>query len=169
MTMDFIQLDRADIPASRSGVCDPTALQQIDNFMGIEYLTTIKIDGSPVTVVVDTGSSDTWAIEKDYQCYTWVDTQAPQSSCNFSAGVQTDFKPGNKLDSLALDIRYGDRTWAKGSFGFAQVDIAGITVPKQQVSSLPSFMYHVPTFGGRLLSPMRRTGMETKKPVVWLD
>jgi Eukaryotic aspartyl protease len=109
---------------------DPSGVSNLIQQGGVEYLTTINYQGTDVKVIVDTGSSDTWLVESDFQCLDASGTKVPQGQCNFGPTY-----PGSyKNSSLGkLKIAYGDGEYANGYFGKANVTIGGITVPAVQV------------------------------------
>ena len=45
-----------------------SGITRVNNTQDVEYTAVIDWAGTPVTVIVDTGSSDTWLVQKDFQC-----------------------------------------------------------------------------------------------------
>jgi hypothetical protein len=43
-------------------------IEHLNNTFDIEYLGVVEFAGTPVTVIMDTGSSDTWLAQKGFQC-----------------------------------------------------------------------------------------------------
>lgn len=98
---------------------------------GIEYLVEITFGNENVQAVLDTGSSDTWLIQKGFTCTDASGTKQPTSTCNFGPvynGTITQTPNEN------FQISYGDGEFVTGIIGTQDVTIAGITVPDQTVS-----------------------------------
>jgi hypothetical protein len=110
-----------------------TAVQEVRPYSGISYLTEIAVNGEVHTVALDTGSSDTWLIKSNYTCVNVFGMPQEQQFCNFGPGYTGNFTPSEVLSGVNLNIRYGDKTFAYGQFGFANVTIAGLTATRQQV------------------------------------
>jgi hypothetical protein len=115
-------------------------LQSSDNPLisisgGVEYLTPINFNDEQVEVIVDTGSSDTWLIASDFQCIDANSIPKTQATCNFGPLYNGTFGDKKKKD-VNFNIAYGDGEFVTGDFGYADITIAGITVPGQQVSLL---------------------------------
>jgi aspergillopepsin I len=83
--------------------------------------------GKIFNLEIDTGSSDTWIVNKTYQCFD-INTNAtiPQSSCNFGSG----YAPGREFKLIPnenFEILYGDGTTIYGIFGNVKVKVGGIS------------------------------------------
>jgi hypothetical protein len=100
---------------------------------GAEYLAEITIDGVKVKAIVDTGSSDTWLIQKGFKCVDVSGISQPESACAFGP-VYTGSFGSNKIPNVNFNISYGDGEFVTGDFGYANVTVAGITVVNQEVS-----------------------------------
>jgi hypothetical protein len=100
---------------------------------GVEYLMDIQFNQADVKVIVDTGSSDTWLIEKGFRCVNISNIPQDESACGFGATYPTSFGQ-NQIKNTNLNISYGDGEFVAGDFGTADITIAGITVPGQTVS-----------------------------------
>jgi hypothetical protein len=109
------------------------AVQEVRPYSGISYLTDIAVNGELHTVALDTGSSDTWLIKSNYTCVNVFGRPQEQQFCNFGPGYTGNFTPSEVLSGVNLNIRYGDKTFAYGQFGYANVTIAGLTSTRQQV------------------------------------
>jgi Eukaryotic aspartyl protease len=99
---------------------------------GSEYLTQITFGSTPVQVIVDTGSSDTWLIESAFQCVDVNGNAQAQSVCNFGPAYPGTFG-ANQIPNVNFNISYGDGEFVTGVFGTTNITIAGITVPSQTV------------------------------------
>jgi hypothetical protein len=105
----------------------------LENAGGVEYLVSIKFGDQDLNVILDTGSSDTWAVSSDFTCVDVNGEQQDQSQCNFGPLFQGDFG-SDKIDDVNFNITYGDGEFVTGNMGYQDVTIAGVTVTKQEVS-----------------------------------
>lgn len=76
--------------------------------------------------MINTGSSDTWIVSKDFVCIGEGGTTLPQEDCHFGP----KYNPGTEFDPVEdvnFNIQYGDGSYLRGSYGMAKVTLAGIT------------------------------------------
>jgi hypothetical protein len=127
---------------------------------GSEYITDITFGTQNVSVVVDTGSSDTWLIQDGFNCVNSHSVPQPATSCAFGPTYKGSFG-ANKIPNVNFNISYGDGEFVTGDFGTEDITIAGITVPQQTVSdlSLPC-VFRILTLQSPLSAHLH-TGMET--------
>jgi len=117
---------------------EPDNLQSaLDNS---EYLTDIVFDGQTLSVIVDTGSSDTWLIQNGFKCVNDQGATQPASACNFGPIYNGSFSPDNLVPDTNFNISYGDGEFVTGRFGYADITVAGIKVPHQQ-AALGNYAY----------------------------
>jgi len=98
---------------------------------GIEYLVDITFGTEKVQTILDTGSSDTWLIQKGFKCTDANGATQSTATCAFGPvynGTITQTPNEN------FQISYGDGEFVNGIIGTQDVTIAGITVPGQTVS-----------------------------------
>jgi hypothetical protein len=100
---------------------------------GDEYLTEITFGDATVQVVLDTGSSDTWLVQKGFQCVDSNGKKQGQSACAFGPTFNGTI---DVIPDENFNITYGDGEFITGNMGYADVTIAGLTVEDQEVSSL---------------------------------
>jgi hypothetical protein len=100
---------------------------------GDEYLTDITVGDATFQVVLDTGSSDTWLIQKNFQCVDSNGKKQSESACAFGPAFNGSI---DVIPNENFNITYGDGEFITGNMGYADVTIAGLTVKKQEVSSL---------------------------------
>ncbi|KPM43147.1 hypothetical protein AK830_g3378 [Neonectria ditissima] len=83
-------------------------------------------------LLVDTGSSDTWVVTKDFQCVNATDnSDIPQEECLF--GPTYDVPASMEyVSNRTFGVQYGTGI-ALGKVGYENVTLGGITVPKQKV------------------------------------
>ena len=108
----------ADPPKSKGTGMAMVAARQI------EYVTEAVIGGQKKTLIIDTGSTDTWVVKKPFKCLDMnFRTPIEEAKCNFGSGFEGDFSGGHVPD-VQLDIRYGSLTggfpYIKGSFGYSE-------------------------------------------------
>ncbi|KAJ7779188.1 aspartic peptidase domain-containing protein [Mycena metata] len=107
-----------------------------------EFVTNVTIGGQHFSLIIDTGSSDTWAIQKGFQCLSADGTRVPQSTCGFgSSGFDvngsTTFQPSN----LSFLGAYGNGWSVAGPVGYDTVAIGGLSVEHQLVP-IPNAAYY---------------------------
>jgi hypothetical protein len=102
---------------------------------GSEFVAEITLGGQTVKTIMDTGSSDTWLIQKGFQCTDTSGAKVSEATCNFGPTY------GGTIEEIAgetFQISYGDGESVTGIFGTQDVEIAGITVKDQQVDYILS-------------------------------
>ena len=109
---------------------DPSkrVLTPLDTVGGSVYLTEIQFgDSAPFKAVIDTGSSDTWAVQNDFQCVTSQSKRpAPQEACGFGP-LYSETSSFQKVPSQRFNITYVDGEFLNGTIGWENVSLAGIT------------------------------------------
>ncbi|KAL8925478.1 MAG: hypothetical protein Q9172_002195 [Xanthocarpia lactea] len=101
----------------------------------ILYTTNITFGSQTFEAIVDTGSSDTWAVQRGFQCVTGrppSEITVPEAQCGFGPPItsSTTFKP---IPGQNLKARYADGAELTGIVGTESVTLAGITVKNQVV------------------------------------
>jgi hypothetical protein len=97
---------------------------------GIEYLVDITFGTETVSVILDTGSSDTWLIQSGFTCTDSSGATQPASSCQFGPTYNGTY---TVIPDENFSISYGDGEFVTGTIGTQDITVAGITVPKQTV------------------------------------
>lgn len=100
---------------------------------GTQYGIQILVDGNPVQVILDTGSSDTWVVHYDFECITEFGETVPQSACYFGPLYQGDFQDGD-IYYQHMWTQYGDGELVYGPMGLADITVGNITVKQQQIA-----------------------------------
>ncbi|KAH8888855.1 acid protease [Thozetella sp. PMI_491] len=78
----------------------------------IEYLISVQAGKGNFSLIIDTGSSDTWFVRDDFQCLTSRRQRTSLRACNFGPTWSGDF-PGGKITEQHFNITYGS---ANGPF-----------------------------------------------------
>lgn len=95
---------------------------------GEEFATSINVGTQTFEVIVDTGSSDTWLVETDFECVAvGSNTVEPESECGFGTPYTID-STFEEIPGEIFNITYGDGETVTGFFGTERVTLAGITV-----------------------------------------
>lgn len=100
---------------------------------GQEYLMSIDWAGTAYTVIVDTGSSDTWLIQSGFQCVNVDGAPQAESACDFGPPFSGTFDDGTISDEN-FNITYGDGEFVTGIMGYEDITVAGLTVTKQEAA-----------------------------------
>ncbi|KAM0137847.1 hypothetical protein ACHAO1_003732 [Botrytis cinerea] len=109
-----------------SGIAPANPLQK-----GHDWYTDLIVEGKTYPVVIDTGSSDTWIVKPNFTCLDYG-TGAPtsQSVCLFGPG----YPPGSgfkRIPNQHFNTTYASGENLKGTFGFVDVTLGGISVIAQ--------------------------------------
>ncbi|KAJ7159256.1 acid protease [Mycena crocata] len=105
---------------------------------GFQYFVNVKVGGQPSTIAIDTGSSDTWFVQKGFQCLDVTShIPVPENQCGFGP---TLFDPSKSktfklFPHTTFGITYGDHTFVQGPAGFDTVSIGGLEVTKQEIGA----------------------------------
>lgn len=86
----------------------------------------MKIGDKTFNFIFDTGSSDTWVVGSDFDCFNLTTKDPlPAAACNFGPA----YTPGNEFDPLSnlnFNTFYGDGSFVDGTWGKVNVTLAGI-------------------------------------------
>ncbi|KAF7332955.1 Acid protease [Mycena venus] len=105
-----------------------------------EYLTDISVGGQNLSVIVDTGSSDTWFPEMGFACFNLSGHPEPVSTCAFgSEGFDSRISNSYQAyPNTTFSISYGDGEYLSGSAAFETVSVGGLTVKHQEIGVVSS-------------------------------
>jgi hypothetical protein len=101
---------------------------------GQEYLISIEWAGTSYTMILDTGSSDTWLIASGFTCVNANGQTQSEASCDFGPVGPSSFEDGQISDEN-FNITYGDGEFVTGIMGYEDVTVAGLTVTKQEATT----------------------------------
>ncbi|KAL2167363.1 hypothetical protein VTG60DRAFT_1396 [Thermothelomyces hinnuleus] len=92
----------------------------------------VLFDERRVSLINDTGSSDTWAVQKNFSCIGYSGESLPQENCGFGETFPGTFQYGLTDPETHMFIAYGDGEIVTGPMGFSDVTVGNITVKQQQ-------------------------------------
>ncbi|KAF2395913.1 acid protease [Trichodelitschia bisporula] len=101
---------------------------------GVEYLVSITYGGADVSVILDTGSSDTWLVQSGFSCVDASGAAQAEAACGFGPLYNGSFGAGEKIADQNFNITYGDGEFVTGDMGYKDVTIAGLTASHQEVA-----------------------------------
>lgn len=106
-----------------------------------QYAVQCAWDGTPVWLLFDTGSSDTWATKTDFECLDGTGEVNEESSCGFGSPQIDDFGHG-EIEDLHFYLKYGSGEKISGPMGNSDLACGGVSVSKQQVGLANSTYWH---------------------------
>jgi hypothetical protein len=88
---------------------------------GIEYITEAEISGHTYTLIVDTGSTDTWIVKDKFQCLDSLRRPQPAAACRFGPSLKGDLVHG-LIPGVTFNISYGvdGGPFLQGVMGFSE-------------------------------------------------
>ena len=88
----------------------------------VEYLLNVTAGGNNYSLIIDTGSSDTWFVKDGFKCLNLYREPAPLAQCRFGPEFKGDF-PDGKIEDQHFNISYGDPIYGPtlvGEYGYAE-------------------------------------------------
>jgi hypothetical protein len=116
----------ANVPGS--AYQNVTALTKSSTQYSIEVLW----DDKPISLLFDTGSSDTWALHTHYECLGYMGIPANKSECMWGPTTIDGFRYGETPDKH-LAISFGSGDSVTGPMGRSDITVAGIEVKEVEV------------------------------------
>ncbi|KAF7362758.1 Acid protease [Mycena venus] len=100
-----------------------------------EYLTNVTIGGQHFSLIIDTGSSDTWVAQKGFNCFDLDGNPVSPDNCAFGTdGFDTAVSKTFRLfPNVSFNITYGDGEFLSGPVGFDTVTIGGLSIAHQEI------------------------------------
>jgi hypothetical protein len=108
-----------------------------NNVYGIIYTIQLLWGKTPVSVILDTGSSDTWVVQSNFTCLSSLGDKVDQASCWFGSTYNGTFSGGSIFDQH-LFIQYGDGETAYGPMGYQNITVGNLTVERLEVGLVNS-------------------------------
>jgi hypothetical protein len=106
-----------------------------------QYAIQCHWDDTPIWLLFDTGSSDTWAARSDFKCRDDKGTVHGQAACQFGTPLINGFGHG-PLDGVHFFLQYGSGEKVSGPMGYSDISCGGLNVSKQQVGLANSTYWH---------------------------
>ncbi|GKT59534.1 aspartic-type [Colletotrichum tofieldiae] len=120
--------------AGENGLYKTGHVTNMTDLNGFEYIASILFGDETLQVIVDSGSSDTWAVQKDFICQDSDGTRLNDTSlCDFGPTYNGTFQHGS-ISGVHFNITYGDGEFATGLMGYQDITLAGLEVPHQEVA-----------------------------------
>lgn len=101
----------------------------------IEYVTRVGAGANNLSLVVDTGSSDTWFVQAGFTCVNPQYREPVRAAqCDFGPAFEGGF-PGGAIADQHLSVSYGSDggPFIQGRVGYSDVTVAGLTTKKQLI------------------------------------
>ncbi|KAJ7873118.1 acid protease [Mycena olivaceomarginata] len=100
-----------------------------------DYLVNITIGGQNFSLILDSGSADTWVPQQGFQCFNLTGSPVPPATCNFgttgfNVNASKTFRP---FPNVSFNITYGTSEFVAGPVGFDTVSVGGLEVSRQVV------------------------------------
>jgi hypothetical protein len=117
-----------DSNPSSSGDTTAGFFQDVMTLGGRVYMTNITLANRECTVVMDTGSSDTWVADSSFQCVSRATrTRLPQKRCRFGTLYDADSSSTiNVIDQRGFGVKYTDGEFLSGMLGTEELGIGGV-------------------------------------------
>ncbi|CAK7229384.1 hypothetical protein SBRCBS47491_007228 [Sporothrix bragantina] len=99
----------------------------------IEYITQVVAGSNNLSLVVDTGSSDTWFVQQGFTCINPnTGTATIAALCGFGPAFKGSF-PGGAIANQHLSVAYGDGNgpFVQGQVGYSDLQVSGFKTDKQ--------------------------------------
>ncbi|CAK7197518.1 hypothetical protein SEUCBS139899_000165 [Sporothrix eucalyptigena] len=99
----------------------------------IEYITQVQAGQNNLSLVVDTGSSDTWFVQQNFECVDpQYHTPVLAAYCAFGPAFKGDF-PGGAITNQHLSVAYGSEggPFIQGTLGYSDLMVSGFKTAKQ--------------------------------------
>ncbi|KAF2870317.1 aspartic peptidase domain-containing protein [Massariosphaeria phaeospora] len=89
------------------------------------YMTTVTLGSRPYTLVIDTGSSDTWIASSAFQCISPLTRDLlPQSSCGFGDLYMPEVSDTyTNISTHSFNVNYADGEFLSGEMGWEELGI----------------------------------------------
>lgn len=119
---------RASVSSSASG---NSSLALVSDSQSV--YANVTFGNTNYSLILDTGSSDTWIVETGFQCQDANLDNETESSCYFGP----TYTPNNSFTPISneyFSISYGDGEYASGVLGNASLTLAGVQVQNQEIA-----------------------------------
>jgi hypothetical protein len=131
---------RASLEA-RSRLGEPDSNITAVGGFSTQYAIECKWDDTPVWLIFDTGSSDTWNAQSGFVCQDRSGKPHDQSSCGLRKPHIERFRHG-AIEELHFYLHYGSGEKVYGPMGYSDISCGGVTVTRQQVGLANHTYWH---------------------------
>ncbi|KAK3386740.1 aspartic peptidase domain-containing protein [Podospora didyma] len=100
---------------------------------GTQYAAEVTWHRQNLWLLLDTGSSDTWAVRENFKCIDYSGQVVSQGACGFGPTYRSGFQYGHVTPEQHMFIQYGDGEIVTGPMGLSDITVANITVSMQEV------------------------------------
>ncbi|KAL5413243.1 hypothetical protein PMIN03_003841 [Paraphaeosphaeria minitans] len=113
---------------SPATVAEAAIEQPVDTIGGRVYMTNVTLAGHPYTLILDTGSSDTWIAASDFTCTGRIShARLPQRSCGFGELYDVvDSKTYDPIPGRAFGVKYSDGEYLMGEMGVEELRVGDV-------------------------------------------
>jgi hypothetical protein len=99
---------------------------------GTQYAIDCTVADTPLKLLLDTGSSDTWIVQEGFHCVDYAGEHIDEGACGFGPAYPGDFQYG-AIPEQHIYIQYGDGELVYGPVGYNDLTLGNITVKKQEI------------------------------------
>ncbi|KAF2848685.1 acid protease [Plenodomus tracheiphilus IPT5] len=95
---------------------------------GRVYMTSVTLAGQPFTLVIDTGSSDTWVAATSFSCLN-SNNQLPAvpTTCGFNASYDpTTSRTWTSIPNFGFSVNYTGGEFLRGELGVEELGVGGV-------------------------------------------
>lgn len=117
----------------RDGRRDSKTVQTIPLHGGNVLAINVTVGPQTYSVVLDTGSSDTWFARFGFRCVDALHQSIDQGECNFGAPFKGGF-PLGPIQEQNFNNTYLSGEFITGTIGFENLTLGGFTVSKQTIA-----------------------------------
>ena len=96
-----------------------------------QYAIDVLWDDRPISLLFDTGSSDTWAVQTNFSCLSGLGLNASQSTCGWGPTTIDGFRYGETPD-VHLAVQFGSGEQVVGPMGRSDITVSGMEVKQVQ-------------------------------------
>ncbi|KAJ7798928.1 acid protease [Mycena olivaceomarginata] len=129
--VDALSALRGGVVSRHADTTVPLAGSNLDT----DYLVNVTIGGQNFSLIIDSGSSDTWVPQAGFSCFNLTGSPVPQTTCNFGS---TGFNPNSSktfelYQNVSFNQTYGTSEYVAGPIALETVSVGGLEVSRQVV------------------------------------
>ena len=119
-----VDADAAEQPTIEPGAGAAAGFDVVRNVQHqAEYVMDVTFDGHNYSMIVDTGSSDTWIASSEFKCYSARRGRLVGPITPAECGIMLTFKgmpSGGVIENQHMNITYGSGHYLNGLMGYAE-------------------------------------------------